>query len=172
MMVLIIVDGQNLFSALRVHGVGWIDLTAFALGLAGGEEAERHFHIGLPPQGNLGALLGALRHQGWKVFSPRLAVDGSEKEVDVGIAVDLLEAAWSGRFSRAILVSGDGDLAPAVRSAEERGLPVEVVQFLDFISVRLARAASKVRTLDLGELRRYERGEGASYPETRFAGGQ
>ncbi len=41
-----------------------------------------------------------------------------EKETDVAIGVELLQLFWTDRCDSAVLVSGDSDLAPAIRSAQ------------------------------------------------------
>jgi len=58
---------------------------------------------------------------GWK--------DHEEKETDVNIALQLLLGGLRGRFDRALLVSGDSDLAPAVRllRAEAPGVDVRIL---------------------------------------------
>lgn len=42
----------------------------------------------------------------------------SQKGVDVGIAVDLVDMAYSGRVDALVLVSGDGDLVHAIEAAK------------------------------------------------------
>jgi uncharacterized LabA/DUF88 family protein len=55
--------------------------------------------------------------------------DHEEKETDVNIALQLLLGGLRGRFDRALLVSGDSDLAPAVRllRAEAPGVDVRIL---------------------------------------------
>lgn len=43
-----------------------------------------------------------------------------EKKTDINIAVRLLEDAQDNKFDTAILISGDGDLAPAIQSVRSR----------------------------------------------------
>jgi uncharacterized LabA/DUF88 family protein len=45
--------------------------------------------------------------------------DHEEKETDVNIALYLLRGALQDHYDRALLVSGDSDLAPAVRAVKE-----------------------------------------------------
>lgn len=45
--------------------------------------------------------------------------DHEEKETDVNIALYLLRDAYADRFDRALIISGDSDLSPAVRMVRE-----------------------------------------------------
>ncbi|MEB3284575.1 MAG: NYN domain-containing protein [Candidatus Sericytochromatia bacterium] len=47
-----------------------------------------------------------------------------QKRTDVQMAVDLTRLAWRGEIDRAILVSGDSDLIPAVEDARTAGIRV------------------------------------------------
>lgn len=51
----------------------------------------------------------------------------AEKMTDVNISVAMLNDAMANRFDTALLVSGDGDLAPAVRAVRAPGLAKRVV---------------------------------------------
>lgn len=53
----------------------------------------------------------------------------TEKGVDVRIGIDLVEGAYEDRYDRAILISSDGDLAPAVEMVTRKGKKVEIVGF-------------------------------------------
>lgn len=52
-----------------------------------------------------------------------------EKGVDVKIAVDMLQLAYSNVYDTAILVSGDGDFAYAIEAVKDLGKHVEVAYF-------------------------------------------
>jgi uncharacterized LabA/DUF88 family protein len=52
-----------------------------------------------------------------------------EKGIDVSIAIDMLTLAWNNVYDTAILVSGDGDFAAAVKSVKDRGKHVENAYF-------------------------------------------
>ena len=52
-----------------------------------------------------------------------------EKGVDIMMATDMLELAWRNLYTIAILVSGDGDFAYAVRAVKNSGKSVEVACF-------------------------------------------
>lgn len=47
-----------------------------------------------------------------------------EKQVDVAMAVDMLDKAWDNQFQVAIVVAGDLDFAPALKKVRERGKQV------------------------------------------------
>ena len=51
------------------------------------------------------------------------------KEDDINMAVDMVENAYDNKFDVAILVSGDGDFAPAVRSVKKKKKQVENIFF-------------------------------------------
>jgi uncharacterized LabA/DUF88 family protein len=53
----------------------------------------------------------------------------TEKGVDVRIGIDLVEGAYENRYDSAILISSDGDLAPAIEMVTRKGKKVEVVGF-------------------------------------------
>src|SRR3989344_6239632 len=51
------------------------------------------------------------------------------KEDDINMAVDLVENAYEDNFDIAVLVSGDGDFVPAVRSVKKRNKVIKNVYF-------------------------------------------
>jgi len=59
------------------------------------------------------------------------------KEDDINMAVDMVENAWENKFDMAILVSGDGDFVPAVRSVKKKNKIVKNVYFKDSSSRNL-----------------------------------
>jgi uncharacterized LabA/DUF88 family protein len=85
------------------------------------------------------------------VCGPRKTENRSQKEIDVQIAVDMVSEAYDNSFGVAVLVSGDGDLAPAVRKLVSMKKEVEVASFDDpkrrEFSWSLKTAAT--RTIDL-----------------------
>ncbi len=74
----------------------------------------------------------------------------SEKGVDVSLVTEMLVGAWDGTYDVALLVSGDGDYATAVRELVRRGKRVEVFSFAHNTSRELKESCS--RFVDLGEL--------------------
>ncbi len=59
------------------------------------------------------------------------------KEDDINIAVDMVDGASENVFDVAVLVSGDGDFVPAVRSVRKKGKTAENVYFKDSSSRNL-----------------------------------
>ncbi|MAG78987.1 hypothetical protein CMI40_01275 [Candidatus Pacearchaeota archaeon] len=51
------------------------------------------------------------------------------KEDDIHMAVDMVDGSADNKFDTAILVSGDGDFVPAVRSVKRRNKKVENIYF-------------------------------------------
>lgn len=72
-----------------------------------------------------------------------------EKGSDVFLASSLVRDAFLDRFDRAVVVSNDSDLAPAIRIAvEEAGKDVAVLSPYRRLSGSLADAATSIRRLD------------------------
>jgi len=49
-----------------------------------------------------------------------------QKRVDVLLSVDLVRMSWGRQIQRAVLLSGDSDLVPAVQAAKEAGILTQV----------------------------------------------
>ena len=85
------------------------------------------------------------------VYGPKKWPNRPQKQIDVQIAVDMISEAYSNTFDVAVLVSGDGDLTPAVKKLTSMHKQVEVASFNDPVkrqfSWALKTAASK--TVDL-----------------------
>lgn len=62
----------------------------------------------------------------WERRFPRV-LNPSEKGSDVALAVQLLTDAHGGSFDRAIVVTNDSDLAPAIRAVAELGITILIV---------------------------------------------
>jgi uncharacterized LabA/DUF88 family protein len=72
----------------------------------------------------------ALRSAGFAVRrrAPKLMRDGTQKaNQDIEIAIDVMEQRE--RFSRVVLVTGDSDFVPLVRSLKRSGIRVEAAMF-------------------------------------------
>jgi len=77
-------------------------------------------------------LFEKLKKVGFYIVRGRIRQIGkifTEKGVDVRIGIDLVEGAYEDRYDRAILISSDGDLAPAVEMVTRKGKKVEIVGF-------------------------------------------
>jgi uncharacterized LabA/DUF88 family protein len=75
-----------------------------------------------------------------------------EKGVDMRVGIDMLSAAAKKMYDTAILVSGDGDLAEAVRAVKELGLHVEVAAFVKGKAYELTQMADLNRELTPADL--------------------
>ncbi len=174
--VAIFVDGANLFKSaaeLRLP----IDYAFLKERLAGDRKLVSARYFGSyksEPTEEDERLQGAIREAGFELVMRRLKADlfmkklprgvtyamemgpdsdpfvYSEKGVDVALVTEMLSGAWNDGYDIAILVSGDGDYAGAVRELIQHGKKVEVVSFLHSASRELARSAS--RFLDLAKL--------------------
>lgn len=142
----IFVDGNNFYHSLKGRVRGHVDMRALARLLLGGE-GEMRYYTALPEHKSPHeGFLEALRRQGWEIVRGEIR-GGREKGSDVSLALDLVLAALRG-LKRAVVVSGDGDLAPAVRRARELGCRVEVASFAPYLSPSLKEAADRVILLE------------------------
>lgn len=138
------IDGFNLYHALedlKKHHLKWLDLrrlcevyapkpdhelttvyyfSAFATWRPDAFSRHQAFVHALEASG-VEAILGRFKEKdricrkcgsAWK--------DHEEKQTDVSIALHLLRDAYEDKYDRALLVSGDSDLAPAVRMVKQR----------------------------------------------------
>jgi uncharacterized LabA/DUF88 family protein len=71
------------------------------------------------------------------------------------IGIDMAQGVARGLFDTAVLVSGDADLAEAVRAAKETGRHVEVASFAGHFADELAQAADVSRLLTAPDLRAF-----------------
>lgn len=79
----------------------------------------------------------------------------SEKGVDVRIAIDLIEGAYENRYDEAILISSDGDLAPAVEMVARKKKKIEVVGFEHKPCYSLIQKANKYYSLKKSDLEEF-----------------
>jgi len=72
--------------------------------------------------------------------------------MDVDLAVDCLDFAWSAKPDRVILASGDGDFVPLVKALQRRGIIVQALSSLKttpiMISDELRRQTDEFADLD------------------------
>lgn len=80
-----------------------------------------------------------------------------EKGVDVRMAVDLLVGAYENTYDKAILLSSDTDLLPAITQARSLGKIIEYVGFINKPSIALKKYASKSRLLKVNDLKEFIR---------------
>lgn len=75
-----------------------------------------------------------------------------EKGVDVRIGLDLLEGAYENRYDTALVISSDGDLAPAFELVRRKGKNIESVMFDCKSSFALQKLANTFRILNRNDL--------------------
>ncbi|PZA06063.1 MULTISPECIES: NYN domain-containing protein [unclassified Meiothermus] len=163
--VALFVDGQNLFFAIKKHGLPLpldYEQLAQALALDHGLLVKKFYVTGvwISPEERIAQrpFLDALRYRGWKVAETRVEEKPRgkvEKESDVALAWEMAADALADCWDTLVLLSGDGDLAYAVRQVGQRGKRVVVAQFQDFISLHLAKAAHEVKLLSEADLQRF-----------------
>lgn len=92
------------------------------------------------------------RQQGFEVFTFDHNFANKEKEVDVAIATQLMADSYehmrSERHDRVVLLSGDRDYVPTIKSLAARGLPTTVVFWSHGTSHDLITAADDYVSLD------------------------
>lgn len=139
-----LIDGFNLYhavKALRADHLKWLDLRALCTAFAPTPQYAlgevlyfTAYATWLPRSRNRHkAYTKALEASGVTVKTAKFKrkdrrcyscgsswTDHEEKETDVAIGVSLLDLAYRGAFERALLVTNDSDLVPAVRLVRER----------------------------------------------------
>ena len=101
-------------------------------GLDPDNENQRNFH-------------DFLRRHNYKVVSKDIRKYGDGKvkaNLDIELVVDMMKTARN--LDIAIVVSGDGDFAPAIRAVQEMGVRVEVISFRGNTSSDLIEVADHV----------------------------
>jgi uncharacterized LabA/DUF88 family protein len=147
--VVIFVDGSNLFYAAS-HLNLEIDYIKLLQTLTQGHRLVRaYFYTGVDRSNEKqqGFLLW-MRRNGYRVVTKDLMQmsDGSKKaNLDVEIAIDMMKLA--GCCDRAILVSGDGDLAYVVNALSYQGVQVEVVGLHSMTNGNLINVADRYTDL-------------------------
>ena len=113
-------------------------------GLDPDNENQRNFH-------------DFLRRSNYKVVSKDIRKYGDGKvkaNLDIELVVDMMKTARN--LDIAIVVSGDGDFAPAIRAVQEQGVRVEVISFRGNTSSDLIEVADLFT--DITQLAKVERG--------------
>ena len=102
-----------------------------------------------------------LARSGYKVVSKdiRKYGDGRVKaNLDIELVVDMMKTARN--LDIAVVVSGDGDFAPAIRAVQEQGVRVEVISFRGNTSSDLIEVADLFT--DIAQIARVEKGSARS----------
>ena len=129
--VAVFVDVANIFYAAKAAGVDIDYVTLLKAAIAGRDFVRAYAYTGLDPdnenQRNFHSFLS--RHS-YKVVSKDIRKYGDGKvkaNLDIELVVDLMKTARN--LDVAIIVSGDGDFAPAIRAVQEMGVRCEVISF-------------------------------------------
>jgi len=129
--VAVFVDVANIFYAAKAAGIDIDYVTLLKSATAGRDFVRAYAYTGLDPENeNQRQFHSFLARNGYKVISKdiRKYGDGRIKaNLDIELVVDMMKTARN--LDIAVVVSGDGDFAPAIRAVQEQGVRVEVISF-------------------------------------------
>lgn len=140
---------KNLVGKRKLEGVRYyIGKIKAKAGDKQGQKIRKHQQILFTKLKKAGFYIvyGTIRQIG-KIFT--------EKGVDVRIGIDLVEGAYEDRYDRAILISSDGDLAPAVEMVTRKGKKVEIVGFEHKPSYSLIQKTNIYHSIKKSDLVRF-----------------
>jgi len=156
--VAVFVDVANIFYAAKAAGVDIDYVTLLRSASAGRDLVRAYAYTGLDPdnenQRNFHAFLA---RNGYKVVSKDIRKYGDGKvkaNLDIELVVDMMKTARN--LDIAIVVSGDGDFAPAIRAVQEMGVRCEVISFRGNTSSDLIEVADLFT--DITQLAKVEKG--------------
>ncbi len=156
--VAVFVDVANIFYAAKAAGVDIDYVTLLKSATAGRDFVRAYAYTGLDPdnenQRNFHQFLA--RHS-YKVVSKDIRKYGDGKvkaNLDIELVVDLMKTARN--LDVAVIVSGDGDFASAIRAVQEMGVRVEVVSFRGNTSSDLIEVADQFT--DITQIARVDKG--------------
>jgi len=156
--VAVFVDVANIFYAAKAAGVDIDYVTLLKSATAGRDLVRAYAYTGLDPDNeNQRNFHDFLRRSNYKVVSKDIRKYGDGKvkaNLDIELVVDMMKTARN--LDIAIIVSGDGDFAPAIRAVQEQGVRVEVISFRGNTSSDLIEAADQFT--DIVQLARVEKG--------------
>lgn len=160
--VAVFVDVANIFYAAKAAGVDIDYVTLLKAGSAGRDLVRAYAYTGLDPENeNQRNFHDFLRRNGYKVVSKDIRKYGDGKvkaNLDIELVVDMMKTARN--LDVAIVVSGDGDFAPAIRAVQEMGVRVEVVSFRGNTSSDLMDVADQFT--DIVQIAKVEKGSSRS----------
>ncbi len=160
--VAVFVDVANIFYAAKAAGVDIDYVTLLKAATAGRDFVRAYAYTGLDPENeNQRQFHSFLARSGYKVVSKdiRKYGDGRIKaNLDIELVVDLMRTARN--LDIAVVVSGDGDFAPAIRAVQQMGVRVEVVSFRGNTSSDLIEVADVFT--DISQIARVEKGTSRS----------
>ncbi len=159
--VAIFIDGGNLYHSIKKDFNGnKLNFESFVRKLAGDRRLFRvYYYAALPRQQDdpenyriQQRFLDSLDYKPYfDVHIGKLIIqNGTKKELglDVKLAVDMLEMAYTDSYDTAMLVSGDGDMTSAVEAVKRRGKHVESVCARYHLSPHLRKICDRVVVLD------------------------
>ena len=156
--VAVFVDVANIFYAAKAAGVDIDYVTLLKSAGAGRDLVRAYAYTGLDPDNeNQRNFHDFLRRHGYKVVSKDIRKYGDGKvkaNLDIELVVDMMKTARN--LDIAIVVSGDGDFAPAIRAVQEMGVRCEVISFRGNTSSDLIEVADLFT--DITQLARVEKG--------------
>ena len=156
--VAVFVDVANIFYAAKAAGVDIDYVTLLKSASAGRDLVRAYAYTGLDPDNeNQRNFHDFLRRSNYKVVSKDIRKYGDGKvkaNLDIELVVDMMKTARN--LDIAIVVSGDGDFAPAIRAVQEQGVRVEVISFRGNTSSDLIEVADLFT--DITQLAKVERG--------------
>jgi uncharacterized LabA/DUF88 family protein len=160
--VAVFVDVANIFYAAKAAGVDIDYVTLLKASSAGRDLVRAYAYTGLDPENeNQRNFHDFLRRHGYKVVSKDIRKYGDGKvkaNLDIELVVDMMKTARN--LDIAIVVSGDGDFAPAIRAVQEQGVRVEVVSFRGNTSSDLMDVADQFT--DITQIAKVEKGSSRS----------
>jgi uncharacterized LabA/DUF88 family protein len=160
--VAVFVDVANIFYAAKAAGVDIDYVTLLKSAIAGRDFVRAYAYTGLDPDNeNQRNFHSFLARHGYKVVSKDIRKYGDGKvkaNLDIELVVDMMKTARN--LDVAIVVSGDGDFAPAIRAVQEMGVRVEVISFRGNTSSDLIDVADLFT--DIIQIARVEKGSSRS----------
>jgi uncharacterized LabA/DUF88 family protein len=155
--VAVFVDVANIFYAAKAAAVDIDYVTLLKSASAGRDLVRAYAYTGLDPDNeNQRNFHDFLRRHGYRVVSKDIRKYGDGKvkaNLDIELVVDMMKTARN--LDIAIVVSGDGDFAPAIRAVQELGVRVEVISFRGNTSSDLIDVADQFT--DITQLAKVER---------------
>ncbi len=166
--VAVFVDVANLYYAARGQDVD-VDYVALLKHATKGRDLIRAYaYSGLDPENeNQKKFLDFLGKNGYRVVAKdiRKFGDGRVKaNLDIELVVDLFRL--RDRMDVAVIVSGDGDFAPAIRALQDEGVRCEVISFKPNTSSDLFAVADEfVDVMKISAIGRAKDTKGVGAPE-------
>ena len=160
--VAVFVDVANIFYAAKAAGVDIDYVTLLKSAIAGRDFVRAYAYTGLDPDNeNQRNFHNFLARHDYKVVSKDIRKYGDGKvkaNLDIELVVDMMKTARN--LDVAIVVSGDGDFAPAIRAVQEMGVRVEVISFRGNTSSDLIDVADLFT--DIVQIAKVEKGSSRS----------